>query len=56
MKTTTMLLAGAALVAAGVLLSKRVSAEDKQNIKDMLKKKLTGSLPQSLQNKLSMSN
>ncbi len=56
MKTTTMLLAGAALLAGGIALSKRMSKADKQKIKDLLKNKFTSKLPLGLGQKLSATN
>jgi hypothetical protein len=55
MKSTTMLLLGGALlVAGGWALSKRMSTEDKQKLKDLAKKKL-GKLPFLSDSKLSAS-
>lgn len=56
MKSTTMILLGAALVAGGIVLSKKMSREDKEKFKDMMKKKLRNNLPKGLQDKISVSN
>ena len=55
MKITTMILAGA-VVWGGVALAKRMSAEDKKKLKNMVRNKLGNKLPAFLQNRLSMSN
>jgi hypothetical protein len=56
MKSTTMILAGAALVLGGVALARRMSAEDKKKFKEMLRSKVGNKLPGFLQNRLSPGN
>lgn len=56
MKSTTMILAGAALVLGGVALARRMSAQDKKKFKEMLRNKVGGKLPGFLQHKLSTGN